>query len=178
MPTRERAERVIAELGRAPISTPALEALVDVRRTPLELLLKVLDVDGAVRRVRGGWIATGEPWTYDSERYERIAEARLSEQQHMLEYERTSSCRMEFLQRTLDDETAAPCGRCDNCAGPWYPSDIDEHAASSAEASLERVGVPIEPRAQWPTGGDRLGIRSKATSPSASVPNLVVPSPG
>jgi ATP-dependent DNA helicase RecQ len=158
MPTQERAERVIAELGAQPISTPALEALVDIRRTPLELLLKVLDVDGAVRRVRGGWVSTGVPWTYDAERYERIAAARLVEQQHMLDYETTGGCRMEFLQRTLDDATAAPCGRCDNCAGVWFPTGIEASATASADASLERVGVPIEPRAQWPTGGDRLGI--------------------
>ncbi|NKF32944.1 hypothetical protein HER21_41700, partial [Pseudomonas sp. BGM005] len=45
-------ERVIGALGDQPISTPALEAMVDIRRTPLELLLKVLDVDGvAVRGV-------------------------------------------------------------------------------------------------------------------------------
>jgi ATP-dependent DNA helicase RecQ len=158
MPTQERAERVIAELGTDPTSTPALEALVDIRRTPLELLLKVLDVDGAVRRVRGGWVSTGVPWAYDAERYERIAAARVLEQQHMLDYETTSGCRMEFLQRTLDDDTAAPCGRCDNCAGVWFPTDVAVDATASADASLERVGVPIEPRAQWPTGGDRLGI--------------------
>jgi ATP-dependent DNA helicase RecQ len=158
MPTQERAERVIAELGAQPISTPTLEALVDIRRTPLELLLKVLDVDGAVRRVRGGWVSTGVRWTYDAERYERIAAARLVEQQHMLDYETTGGCRMEFLQRTLDDGTAAPCGRCDNCAGVWFPTGIEASATASADASLERVGVPIEPRAQWPTGGDRLGI--------------------
>jgi ATP-dependent DNA helicase RecQ len=158
MPTQERAERVIAELGAQPISTPALEALVDIRRTPLELLLKVLDVDGAVRRVRGGWVSTGVPWTYDAGRYERIAAARLVEQQHMLDYETTGGCRMEFLQRTLDDATAAPCGRCDNCAGVWFPTGVEASATASADASLERVGVPIEPRAQWPTGGDRLGI--------------------
>jgi hypothetical protein len=35
----------------------------------------------------------------------------------MVEYEQGSGCRMEFLQRTLDDDTAVPCGRCDNCAG-------------------------------------------------------------
>ena len=90
MPTQERAERVIAELGDRPISTPALEALVDIRRTPLELLLKVLDVDGAVHRVRGGWVSTGQPWTYDAERYERIAAARQVEQQYMLDYETTT----------------------------------------------------------------------------------------
>ncbi|MET0788321.1 MAG: DEAD/DEAH box helicase [Cellulomonas sp.] len=161
MPQQARAEKVIAELSDRPLSTPALEALVDVRRTPLELLLKVLDVDGAVRRVQGGWVATGQPWTYDAERYARIAAAREAEQQHMLDYERTDGCRMEFLQRTLDDETAAPCGRCDSCAGPWYPVDVVDGAAASAERSLDRVGVPVEPRVQWPVGADRLGLPVK-----------------
>ncbi|MDQ0375298.1 RecQ family ATP-dependent DNA helicase [Cellulomonas humilata] len=158
MPDEDRAQRVIAELSERPLSTPALEARVDVRRTPLELLLKVLDVDGAVRRVQGGWVATGQPWTYDAERYARIAAARQAEQEHMLEYERTDGCRMEFLQRSLDDETATPCGRCDSCAGAWYPVGIAEGAAASAERSLDRVGVPVEPRAQWPVGADRLGL--------------------
>jgi ATP-dependent DNA helicase RecQ len=166
MPTQERAERVIAELGTQPTSTPALEALVDIRRTPLELLLKVLDVDGAVHRVRGGWVSTGVPWAYDAERYERIAAARRVEQQHMLDYETTSGCRMEFLQRTLDDDTAAPCGRCDNCAGDWFPTGIAQAATASADASLERVGVPIDPRAQWPTGGDRRGIPLRGNIPA------------
>ncbi|WP_091231143.1 RecQ family ATP-dependent DNA helicase [Microbacterium sp. 3J1] len=161
MPDRERAERVIAALGDQPISTPALEAMVDIRRTPLELLLKVLDVDGAVRRVQGGWVATGAPWTYDAERYERIAAERRAEQQHMLDYEQTDGCRMEFLQRSLDDDTAAPCGRCDNCAGVWFPKEIGESATTQAAASLDRVGVPIEPRRAWPTGADRLDIPVK-----------------
>jgi ATP-dependent DNA helicase RecQ len=158
MPDRERAERVIAALGDVPVSTPALEAMVDIRRTPLELLLKVLDVDGAVRRVQGGWIATGEPWVYDAERYGRIAAERLAEQQHMIEYEQTGGCRMEFLQRTLDDATAVACGRCDNCAGVWFPTEIGSAAATAATTSLDRVGVPIEPRRAWPTGADRLGV--------------------
>ncbi|WP_403021050.1 RecQ family ATP-dependent DNA helicase [Salinibacterium sp. GXW1014] len=162
MPSQERAETVIAALDvDTPTSTPALEARVNIRRTPLELLLKVLDVDGAVRRVQGGWVATGQPWTYDAERYERIAAERVAEQQHMIEYERTDGCRMEFLQRSLDDETAQPCGRCDNCAGPWYPTDVADSAAASAATSLDRVGVPLEPRAQWPTGADRLGLPVK-----------------
>ena len=54
----------------------ALEARVDLRRGPLELLLKVLAVDGAVEYVSGGWVGTGRPWHYDAERYERIAAAR------------------------------------------------------------------------------------------------------
>ncbi|WP_164861838.1 RecQ family ATP-dependent DNA helicase, partial [Microbacterium sp. CPCC 204701] len=148
MPDRERAERVLAALSASasPLSTPALEAVVDIRRTPLELLLKVLDVDGAVDRVRGGWIATGEPWVYDEDRYRRIAAARVAEQQHMVEYEETTGCRMEFLQRALDDASAAPCGRCDNCAGTWFATGIAAGATDAATAALDRVGVPVEPR--------------------------------
>lgn len=160
MPDRERAERVLSALSAsgAPLSTPSLEAMVDIRRTPLELLLKVLDVDGAVARVQGGWIATGLPWTYDEDRYERIAAERIAEQQHMIEYEETGGCRMAFLQRSLDDDTATPCGRCDNCAGVWFPTSIGKDATDAASTALERVGVPIEPRRQWPTGADRLGV--------------------
>ena len=152
MPNEMRAAAVIGALSDAPISTPALEALVDLRRTPLELLLKVLDVDGAVRRVTGGWVATGQPWTYDKERYGRIAEARQAEQRSMVTYEASTSCRMEMLQADLDDPTAAPCGRCDNCAGAWYPAAVDAAAAQVAASSLDKVGVEIDPRAQWPTG--------------------------
>lgn len=166
MPDRERAERVIAALGDSPISTPALEALVDIRRTPLELLLKVIDVDGAVRRVQGGWVATGQPWTYDAERYERIAAERVAEQEHMLEYERTDGCRMAFLQRALDDDTAAPCGRCDNCAGVWFPAEVAQTASAQAAASLDRVGVPVEPRRAWPTGADRLDVPVRGRIPA------------
>jgi ATP-dependent DNA helicase RecQ len=158
MPTEQKARAVIDALGTTELSTAAIEARVDLRRTPLELLLKVLDVDGAVRRVRGGWVSTGMPWTYDSERYERIASARAAEQRSMLDYETTTGCRMEFLQRALDDETAVPCGRCDRCAGVWYHTGIETDAAAAAVASLDRVGVAVEPRAQWPSGMDRLGI--------------------
>ncbi|WP_175548838.1 helicase-related protein, partial [Mangrovactinospora gilvigrisea] len=113
---RQTLDALEAEGGR-PLSTPALEARVDLRRTRLETMLKVLDVDGAVRRVRGGWTSTGEPWVYDAERYERVARERASEQQAMRDYASTDACRMEFLRRRLDDEAAVPCGRCDNCTG-------------------------------------------------------------
>ncbi|QZY52355.1 RecQ family ATP-dependent DNA helicase [Leucobacter tenebrionis] len=173
MPDPERAAAVLAALGGPddpPLSTPALEARVDIRRSPLELLLKVLDVDGAVRRVSGGWVATGAPWRYDAERYERIASARASEQRSMLAYERGERCRMETLQRDLDDPTAAPCGRCDVCAGAWYPTDIPGEAAQRASGQLQRVGVPIEPRGMWPTGADRRGLPVKGRIPEGERP--------
>ena len=68
---------------------------------------------------------------------------------------------MAFLQEALDDPTAAPCGRCDVCAGAWYSTDVPEAAAEAASAALDRPGVELAPRAQWPTGADRLGVDVK-----------------
>ena len=59
-PSEVMVRNVIRELDpERPLSTPALEPLVDLGRSRLEMVLKVLDVDGAVRRVKGGWVGTG-----------------------------------------------------------------------------------------------------------------------
>ena len=65
---------------------------------------------------------------------------------------------MAFLQRALDDQTAAECGRCDRCAGVWFDEGVPEVALQRAGAQLQRTGTEIEPRAQWPSGMSRLGV--------------------
>ncbi|WP_237201969.1 RecQ family ATP-dependent DNA helicase [Rothia nasimurium] len=161
MPTEENTAAVLAALAEATasgqeLSVPALEARVDVRRSSLDLLLKVLAVEGAVEKGARGWVATGHPWQYDAARYARVRQAREREQEAMLAYQGTDTCRMVFLARELDDTGASPCGRCDVCAGPWYPTGFDASATQTANQTLARVGVAIEPRGMWPTGLDRL----------------------
>ncbi|XVV07840.1 RecQ family ATP-dependent DNA helicase [Actinosynnema sp. CA-248983] len=147
----------LADAGRV-LSTAALEPLVELSRTRLEVVLKVLDVDGAVRRVRGGWESTGRPWSYDAERYARIEAARQVEQRAVLDYLATDGCRMEFLLRQLDDPHAAPCGRCDNCTGRRWSAEVSSAAATAAREKLLRPGVSVEPRKQWPTGMAAVGV--------------------
>jgi ATP-dependent DNA helicase RecQ len=145
-------------LGPESLSTAAIETRVDLSRTRLEMLLKVLDSDGAAQRVKGGWVATGQEWVYDEERHRRIAEARRAEQQAMLDYIDTTGCRLVFLRRQLDDPDAQPCGRCDSCAGPTWSTDVDTSAATAAEERLARPGVEVAPRKQWPSGMAELGV--------------------
>ncbi|MGW7820917.1 RecQ family ATP-dependent DNA helicase [Streptomyces puniciscabiei] len=167
-PSEELVRRTLDVLARAdgPLSLPALEPLVELRRSRLETMLKVLDVDGAVRRVKGGWIATGQPWSYDTERYEWVARQRAVEQEAMRAYASTAQCRMEFLQRQLDDEGAKPCGRCDNCAGPRFTADMSTAAVDAARSDLGRAGVEVEPRRMWPTGLPAIGIELKGRIPA------------
>ncbi|WP_278314718.1 RecQ family ATP-dependent DNA helicase [Lolliginicoccus levis] len=162
-PPEDTVRGVLAALdGERPLSTAALEPRVDLSRSRLEMVLKVLDVDGAARRVKGGWVGTGQPWSYDTERYGRLAEARQREQQAMLDYLTTSQCRMVFLRRQLDDPDlgAAPegCGRCDNCAGARFAATIDDTLRRATRETLDRPGVVLAPRRQWPTGMTTLGI--------------------
>jgi ATP-dependent DNA helicase RecQ len=167
-PSEELVRRTLDVLARAdgPLSLPALEPLVELRRSRLETMLKVLDVDGAVRRVKGGWIATGRPWSYDTERYDWVARQRAAEQEAMRAYASTTECRMEFLQRQLDDEGAKPCGRCDNCAGPRFTADTSTAAVDAARSDLGRAGVEVEPRRMWPTGLPAIGIELKGRIPA------------
>jgi ATP-dependent DNA helicase RecQ len=157
----EKQVRVVLEAlaaARQPLSTQVLETRVDLSRGRLEHMLKVLDVDGAVRKVEGGWVSTGEEWHHDAERYERVTAARIAEQDAILEYIATGKCRLEFLRRCLDDSTAEPCGRCDNCAGVFLPCHVSSEAMDALQAHVSSVGVDITPRTIWPTGLRALGI--------------------
>jgi ATP-dependent DNA helicase RecQ len=146
------------EAAGRPLSASALETQVDLSRARLEMMLKVLDVDGAVHRVSGGWTATGQPWAYDADRYTRVTAERQREQQAMLSYLGTSQCRMEFLRQQLDDPAAGPCGRCDNCTGQPWPAEVPEAGTAAAQARLLRPGLDVTPRRMWPPGMPGLGV--------------------
>lgn len=165
--------------ARGPMSLAALEAQVDLGRSRLEMMLKVLDVDGAVRRVSRGWEATGQPWAYDTERYERVAAERAREQEAMLGYMTTTSCRMDYLRRELDDPAAVPCGRCDNCTGTARTTRVSPASEGIARTRLQRPGVTLQPRRMWPTGMAKLGVAAtgriseqEAAEPGRSVGRL------
>ncbi|OJX95590.1 MAG: recombinase RecQ [Micrococcales bacterium 73-15] len=202
-PPEDTVRGVLAALDAAPdqvASTARLETETDLRRTRLEMVLSVLDVDDAVEKVRGGWRATGRPWVYDADRYARVAAARVAEQRAMLAYEALGSrgggdrsspetagghgtiegtgtsgnvapggaahsgadaCRLAFLRAQLDDPDLTPgwrCGRCDLCAGPWFPAPPTGEEVEETRVAMARAGVELTPRRQWPTGMSTLGL--------------------
>ncbi|MBO0807500.1 MAG: RecQ family ATP-dependent DNA helicase, partial [Actinobacteria bacterium] len=149
-----------------PLSLTALEAQVDLGRSRLETMLKVLDVDGAVRRVGGGWEATGQPWAYDAERYARVAAEREREQEAMLGYVAATGCRMGYLRRELDDPAAAACGRCDNCTGTARTAAVSQASEDVARTRLRRPGVTLQPRRMWPSGMAKLAVAAAGRIPA------------
>jgi ATP-dependent DNA helicase RecQ len=158
-PAESQVRSTLAQLdSAAPLSTQAIEARVDLSRNRLEAMLKVLDVDGAVHRVKGGWLATGQDWAYDAERYAGVERARTAEQQAMLDYQQATGCRLRFLRQQLDDPDAGECGRCDNCTGRQLSAGVAQATVEAATARLARPGVTVEPRKLWPAALDVLGV--------------------
>jgi ATP-dependent DNA helicase RecQ len=154
LPDEAPVRRVLDALGDEPVSTPSLETVVDLKRTRLETLLKILDVDGAVRRVDGGWVRTGAPWAYDHERVARVRSARTTEADAMAAYACGSGCLMRFLREALDDPGAADCGRCWRCTGRHDPVALAPDVVAAALVHLRGVEVVLEPRRQWARGLD------------------------
>lgn len=160
-PPRHQAEQVIALLAERarPMTLTEILAIVNVRRSRLEAMLKILEVEGAVSRQDRGWIRTLQPWTYDDARVEAVTATRRAEQAAMEEYAATEGCLMEFLRRQLDDPSAEPCGRCANCTGERGAAVVDRALVERALRHLRSSSIVVEPRKQWPAGVAELSGR-------------------
>jgi ATP-dependent DNA helicase RecQ len=94
-------------------------------------------------------------WAFDHERVESVTALRRAEQAQMREYAETPTCRMHLLRRSLDDETATPCGLCDNCRHDPPEPQPSVAMVQAAVEYLRGAERTIEARKQWP---DRRAI--------------------
>ncbi len=127
-----------------------LEGVVNLRRSRLEGMLKILEVEGAVHRQGTRWFRSEREWSYPTERIEAVTAHRRAEQQAMADYLVTGDCLMEFLRRQLDDPGAVPCGRCANCAGSAFTIDVDAELVEGALGQTRSRQYVIQPRKRLP----------------------------
>jgi len=153
-PPQAQAERVIALLEErgAPIGLAEVEREVNAGRSRIEGMLKVLEVEGAIDRVEKGWQRADAPWSYDTERVERVTELRRDEQAAMVAYATTGGCRMAFLRGQLDDAGASDCGRCDNCTGERSAAVLEPALVAEAVQFVRSIALVVEARKRWPYG--------------------------
>ena len=160
IPTEGEVDQILEALTTTgATSLPALETAVNVRRTRLELLLKILDVDGVVQRVEGGYLATSAPYVHDHDRYQRLLDGRRVEHEVMRRYldPATTTCSMQLLTGALDDPTAAPCGRCGRCTGRPLTVTSTTATTDRARGHVRGRDILLPPRRRWPSGLAKLG---------------------
>jgi len=144
---------------------------VNLTEGQIEQVLKYLSVENPAPVIRQSykWSRTPVPYRLDPGRIRRLTQKRELEWQEVQGYVDTSDCLMAYLEWTLDDPHAAPCGKCANCIGrpeagrcsrwPWqrHPQTV-EHADShhpggfAADGSLLKA-CPGRPQTPVARGG-------------------------
>src|SRR4051812_41701926 len=159
-PRREIVDRVLEHLeavGHDGAMTQELMAQVNLGRSRIEGLMKVLDVEGAVDRNGSRWIAQPETsWTYDGERYARITELRRHEQAAMAAFGTDGRCLMRALQEELDDPGPQDCGRCSVCVGPRFDGPPDAILVRDAALHLRSRPMVLDVKKMAPDGDGRM----------------------
>jgi ATP-dependent DNA helicase RecQ len=171
IPDEGQVERVLDALGNHTTSVPELEAATGIRRGRLETMLKILAVDDVAVREQGGWVATGQRWYFDEQKWADLRRVRAAEADLMRRYAHGQGCLMEFLQRALDDPNPGPCGRCSVCDGrlPAPGARPSTGMVQAAQQYFRGQEVVVEPRKIWASGlGTRKG-RIVGISPGRAI---------
>jgi ATP-dependent DNA helicase RecQ len=155
-PHQERVEAVLAELdaaGDQGRTTRELMAVINLGMGRIEAMLKILDVEGAVKRAGARWtLVPGAQWSYDAERYAQVTALRRAEQRAMAAFGSDGRCLMRVLQEELDDPEPRDCGRCSVCAGPRYGTPPDLALVETAQRHLRSKPVELEVKKMAPDG--------------------------
>jgi ATP-dependent DNA helicase RecQ len=153
-PSRERVDAVLDELtaaGEDGRTSRELMAVVNLGMGRIEAMLKILDVEGAVRRVGRSWQAVaGADWRYDADRYRQVTALRRAEQEAMATFGLDGRCLMRVLQEELDDVDAEDCGRCSVCTAPRFAGPPDPGLVELAWRHLRSRPVELEVKKMAP----------------------------
>jgi ATP-dependent DNA helicase RecQ len=153
-PSRERVSAVLSDLeaaGEAGRTTRELLAVVNLGMGRLEAMLKILDVEGAVRRDGSRWHAVPHPdWTYDADRYAHVTALRRAEQEAMGRFGADGRCLMRALQEELDDPDPRDCGRCAVCTAPRFAEPPDPALVEQAGRHLRSRPIELEVKKMAP----------------------------
>jgi ATP-dependent DNA helicase RecQ len=153
-PDRQRVATVLDELesaGETGRTTRELMAVVNLGMGRIEAMLKILDVEGAVRREGTRWqLVPGADWTYDAERYAQVTALRRAEQDAMAAFGTDGRCLMRVLQEELDDPAPRDCGRCSVCTAPRFAQPPDPALVELAGRHLRSRPLQLEVKKMAP----------------------------
>jgi ATP-dependent DNA helicase RecQ len=175
-PSHERVRAVLDELAAAGSegrSTRELMAVVNLGMSRIEAMLKILDVEGAVRRDGRRWLAVADSdWAYDSTRYQQVTALRRAEQEAMAAYGIDGRCLMRVLQEELDDPAPRDCGRCSTCTAPRFATPPDPELVELAQRHLRSRPIELEAKKMAPdpeTGAMRKIAENARTEPGLAL---------
>jgi ATP-dependent DNA helicase RecQ len=128
-----------------------IERLINIRRSQIEKVLKLLAVEPQppLIRVDGHWLRTTHDYRMDRQRIAHLLGQREAEWEEIQAYASNRGCLMQFLAHALDDPQAESCGKCANCVGrPALSAEIDRSLLVAARRFVRQSELPLELRKQ------------------------------
>lgn len=139
-----------------------LEARLNYRPKKIEAAVKFLcaedpppvDLDGRLYK------RTIHAYDLPEEMIERLSNRKVLEWQEIQDYLKETSCLMQFLAKKLDDNMAAPCGKCAICDPEnALPLNYSVELGQQAVEFLGNTMIPIEPKIQAGNGHAKAAER-------------------
>ena len=123
---------------------------VNLGKSRIEAMLKVLDVEGAVQRNGTRWTRVpGSDWEYDGDRYAHVTALRRREQEAMAAFGADGRCLMRALREELDDPDPRRLRRLRGLhrAALRRPAGPGARARRGAAPALDAAGAGV--RRRW-----------------------------
>lgn len=137
------------------MSTPMLEAVVNLRRGQIEHVLKFLSVENPAPVVKAGstWRRTPVPYKMDHDKINRLTAQRETEWEEVKQYVAENGCLMKFLAAALDDVETQSCGKCAPCLGmPIVSRSVPNELVEMAARFLRHAETELICKRQVPKG--------------------------
>jgi len=151
-PSEQEIHQILGLLDRHDgLSVSQLEQYSNLRNGQINKVLKLLSVETPSTVIKHGskWYRTSNVFVMDRERVEHLTQQRELEWAEVQEYISTRECKMNFLQKALDDNATVPCGKCSSCIGrDIIPAYVESEKVHAAASFLKHAEIPIKPKKQ------------------------------
>lgn len=134
--------------SRISLNLSALKRLTGLHPTRLTVILAELLEQEFLKKTTENrtqiYQATRKPGMPDLSRYTTQLHVRKTELSHIQRYaEQTKTCLMSTLRQALGDKQVISCGKCSNCAEPFFHKNDNKDLLITIASWLERRTIPI-----------------------------------
>ncbi|MFC0119674.1 RecQ family ATP-dependent DNA helicase [Pseudoalteromonas xiamenensis] len=139
-----------------------LEAQLNYAPMKIEAALRFLQAEYPTPIVKEGpfYKRTINAYSLPTEMIQRLSERKTGEWQEIQAYLQSKQCLMQVLASALDDELAAPCGKCANCdPNNAFEEKYPEHLGQRAVDFLGNTMIDIPPKKQVGNGHAQAASR-------------------
>jgi ATP-dependent DNA helicase RecQ len=138
-------------------TTNELMGAVNLGKSRIEAMLKVLDVEGAVTRNGTRWKRVPDSdWAYDGDRYAHVTQLRRHEQEAMAAFGADGRCLMRVLLEELDDPDPQDCGVCAICTAPLFDGELDPRLVREAALHLRSRPLLLDVKKMAPDADGKM----------------------